>query len=79
MASLSELIICPQVQSIDEKNIPASFLEWLAEILRLSAFLGWAVEHLEGNSRNLVGIFVHNSVHCTKCMLAFDGSKTVSV
>ena len=39
------------------KNIPARFREWVAEILRHSAILGWAAEHFEGDSRNLAGIF----------------------
>ena len=34
------------------KNIPARFREWLAEKLRHSAFLGWAAEHLKGDSPN---------------------------
>ena len=43
--------LCPQIlQSC--RNIPARLLEGLAEILRFSAFLGWAVEHIEGDSRN---------------------------
>ena len=29
------------------KNIPVRFWEWLAEILRHSAFLGWAAEHFD--------------------------------
>ena len=44
------------------KNIPASFREWLADILGRSEFLGCAVEHFEGPSQNLAGMFLHNSV-----------------
>ena len=44
------------------KNIPAKFREWLAETLCHSAILGWAVEHFESDSRNLAGMFLHNSV-----------------
>ena len=36
--------------------------EWFAEILRCNAFLMWAAEHFEGDSRNLAGMFWHNSV-----------------
>ena len=46
------------------KNIPAMFREWLAEMLRHSAFLGWAAEHFEVDSLNLTGIYLHNSVQC---------------
>ena len=51
------------------KNIPARFQEWLAEIMRHSAFLGRAAEHFKGNSLNLAGRFLYNSVffpplHC---------------
>ena len=45
------------------KSIPVRFREWLAEILRQTIFLGWAVEHLEGDSQNLAGMFLPNSVH----------------
>ena len=34
----------------------------LAEMLGRSAFLGWAAEHFEADSRNLAGMFFHNSV-----------------
>ena len=44
------------------KNIPARFREWLAEMLRHRAFLGWAEEHFEGDSQSLAGMFLHNSV-----------------
>ena len=46
------------------KNIPdpARFWAWLAEIFHQSAFLGWAAEHFEGDSRNLAELFSHNSV-----------------
>ena len=39
------------------------FQEWLAEILRRSTFLGWVAEHVEGDSRNLAAMFIHNSVY----------------
>ena len=32
----------------------------MTEILRHGAFLGWAAEHLEGNSQNLAGMFLPN-------------------
>ena len=34
----------------------------MAEIFHPSAFLGWSAEHFEGDSRNLAGMFPHNSV-----------------
>ena len=46
------------------KNFPASFGEWLAEILRQRTVLRLAAEHFEGDSRNLAGMFLHNSVLC---------------
>ena len=44
------------------KNIPARLREWLSEILRHSACLGWAAEHFGCDSQNLAGMFLHNSV-----------------
>ena len=47
----------------DYRVVEIKFLpEWLAEMLRYSAFLGWAAEHFESDSQNLVGIFLHNFV-----------------
>ena len=43
--------------------IPAKFWEWLAEMLRHSAILGWTAENFEGDFWNLAGMFLHNSVH----------------
>ena len=43
------------------KDVPARFRECLAEILLHSVILGWAAEHFEGGSRNLVGMFLLNS------------------
>ena len=34
----------------------------VGEVLRHSEILGWAAEHFEGDSRNLAGMFLHNSV-----------------
>ena len=48
------------------KNIPARFGEWLAEILSHGTVLGLAAEHFEGDSRNLAGMFLHNSVEMRK-------------
>ena len=42
--------------------MPATFWEWLAEILRHSAILGWAAKHVESDFQNLAGMFLHNSV-----------------
>ena len=42
------------------------FQEWLAEMLRHSAFLGWSAEHFEGDSQNLGGMSLHNSVHTSE-------------
>ena len=44
------------------KNITVRFREWLAEILCHSKLLGWAAEHFEGDSHNLAGMSLHNSV-----------------
>ena len=44
------------------KTILQGFEELLAEMLCHSAFLGWAAEHFEGDSRNLAGMYLHNSV-----------------
>ena len=52
------------------KNIPARFQEWLAEILHRSEFLGWATKHFKGDSRNLAGMFLHNS----ECEILESGS-----
>ena len=46
------------------KSIPDRFCAWLPEMLRNSAFLGWAAENFEGDSRNLAGMFLHKSVLC---------------
>ena len=58
----------------------------MAEILRHSAFLGWAAEYFEGDSLNLAGIFLHNSVQtkfaimcCTLIASAFVLSSYVHV
>ena len=37
------------------------FREWLGEMLRHSAFLGWAAEHSVGDPRNLAEMFLRNS------------------
>ena len=44
------------------KNIPARLREWLAKRLHHSTILGWAAEDFDGVSRNLPGMFLHNSV-----------------
>ena len=54
------------------KNINARFRDWLAEMLRHSAIVHcWGgqrnilrAEHFEGDSRNVAGICLHNSVEC---------------
>ena len=40
------------------KNIPAGFWEWLAEILRNSAILGWGAEHFECYSENFTRLCI---------------------
>ena len=35
------------------KNISARFREWLAEMLRHSAIVGWAAEHFESDPQTL--------------------------
>ena len=47
-------------------NVPARFREWLAEILRHSAILGWAAKRFESDSPKLAGFFLHNSVLLTR-------------
>ena len=37
-------------------------------VLRHSVFLGWAGEDFEGDSRNLAGMFLHNSVLIAWCV-----------
>ena len=59
---LSSLRLNRPVNSVACKNILDRFWEWLAEMLRHSAFLGWTAEHFEVDSRNLAGIFLHISV-----------------
>ena len=44
------------------KNVPDRFQEWLTEIVRHSAILGWADEHFLSGSPNLAGMFLHNSL-----------------
>ena len=44
------------------KIIPAWFKELLVENLRHSSILGRVAEHFESDSRNLAGMFLHNSV-----------------
>ena len=44
------------------KIIPAWFKELLVENLRLSSILGRVAEQFESDSRNLAGMFLHNSV-----------------
>ena len=53
------------------KNIATRFWEWLSEILRHSALLGRAVEHFEIVSWNLAGMFLHDSVVCTRLLGVF--------
>ena len=40
------------------RNIPARFWEWLTEIVRHSAILGWAAQHFESDSQNLTELFL---------------------
>ena len=57
------------------KIISTRFWEWLAEMLQLSAFLGWAAEHFEGDSPNLAGMFLRIYVQGVKIRtLAARGS-----
>ena len=45
----------------------------MAAKLRHSAILWWAAEHFEGNSRDLAGTFLHNSVD-----FVVDGTSRIS-
>ena len=62
------------IQSTYCKNIPTRFREWLAEILRHVAILGWAAEHFESDSRYLAGMFLHNSVNFIKLLCIQDSA-----
>ena len=44
------------------KKLSGPVCEWLAEIFRHSATLGWAAYHFDIDSQNIVGMFLHNSV-----------------
>ena len=61
------------------KNIPSRLREWLAEILHHSAFLGWVAEHFEVGSRNVPGMFLHNSVVGGVGLTTEGGSRRASV
>ena len=54
------------------KDILVRFPEWLAEMLRRSAFLGLTAEHVEGDSCNLAGMFLHNSVDVPNFAAKFE-------
>ena len=58
-----QLLAFGDVSAEQCRNIPARSWEWLAEISRPSAIMGWAAEHFESNSLNLAGMFLHNSVY----------------
>ena len=57
------------------KDILVRFPEWLAEMLRRSAFLGLTAEHVEGDSCNLAGMFLHNSVDVPNFAAKFEPSE----
>ena len=54
-------------------TFPPGFGETMAAKLRHSAILWWAAEHFEGNSPDLAGTFLHNSVD-----FVVDGTSRIS-
>ena len=63
------------------KKIPGRFQEWPAEIFCHSAILGWAAEHIEGDSRNFAGMFLHNFVdfHSSSRLLVVPSDQVFGV